>query len=157
MIYVVMGVAGSGKTTVGELLAKRMGVPFFDGDDFHPPANVAKMAAGNPLNDDDRAGWLAALKHQIDTHTAGCVVGCSALKQKYRDVLRGSLARDQLQFVHLHGTYAQLLERLHQRKGHFMKPAMLKSQFETLEPPSDALVFEVALAPDEIVARLLAG
>ncbi|MGX9714044.1 gluconokinase [Janthinobacterium lividum] len=132
--WVVMGVSGCGKSAVGSLLASTLGVPYVEGDDVHSPENVAKMAAGIPLDDADRAGWLAALRERIATASAqgdGLVVSCSALKRAYRDVLReGDPA---LRFVHLDGPRAVLESRL-QRPGHFMPASLLDSQLATLQP-----------------------
>lgn len=131
MQIVVMGVAGCGKSSIGALLAKALGVPFKDGDDLHPQANVEKMASGTPLTDEDRWPWLdlCGLTLQME---GGAVIACSALKKVYRDRIR-ALAPDAI-FIHLSGTEELLLERLSNRKGHFMKPKMLVSQLETLEP-----------------------
>jgi gluconokinase len=156
MFIILMGVSGSGKTTIGQKLARRLGCPFYDGDDFHPPENVAKMAAGAPLNDEDRAGWLAALagliRKEIENNQSG-VMACSALKEKYRHVLR--VDPDQVQFVFLRGAYDVILARMETRVGHYMKPDMLASQFQTLEEPQDALIEDVSLEPDVIVRDIL--
>lgn len=155
MVIIVMGVAGSGKTTVGEKLAAALGWSFRDADDFHPPENVAKMSAGIPLNDHDRAPWLAAIRAHIDACLArgeGSVVTCSALKAAYRRVLVADPARVKL--VHLTGDFALLAARIGSRQGHFMKPAMLHSQLAALEPPPDALAVDITPPPDEIVAHI---
>ncbi|PMQ09611.1 gluconokinase [Janthinobacterium sp. AD80] len=132
--WVVMGVSGCGKSAIGGLLAGALGVPYVEGDDVHPPENVAKMAAGIPLEDADRASWLAALRERIATARAqgsGLVVSCSALKRTYRDLLReGDPA---LRFAHLDGPRAVLEQRM-QRPGHFMPPSLLDSQLRTLQP-----------------------
>ena len=132
--WVVMGVSGCGKSAVGGLLASALGVPYVEGDDVHPPENVAKMAAGIPLEDADRASWLAALRERIATARAqgsGLVVSCSALKRTYRDLLReGDPA---LRFAHLDGPRAVLEQRM-QRPGPFMPPSLLDSQLRTLQP-----------------------
>jgi carbohydrate kinase (thermoresistant glucokinase family) len=162
VVVLVMGVAGSGKTTVGGLLASELGWPFHDGDDFHPPANVAKMARGEPLTDDDRAGWLQALSRRIhlaEVEGTGLVVACSALKRAYRDVLRGGATRTTLRFIVLHGGQALIAERLARRRGHFMPASLLESQFATLEIPTDderAWMVNVDEAPERIVADLVA-
>ena len=145
MVIIVMGVTGSGKSTVGEALAASMGCTFFDADTFHSAANKAKMSSGIPLTDDDRWPWLAAIRVQIDrlleTGESG-VFGCSALKAAYRRVLGED---DPLvQFVYLHGSEALLAERLRHRVGHFMNPALLASQLATLEEPHNAIRIEVA-------------
>ncbi|MGZ4510301.1 MAG: gluconokinase [Mycobacterium sp.] len=129
---VVMGVAGSGKSTVGMALAQRMRVPFMDADTLHPPANIAKMAAGEPLDDDDRDPWLDKVGEWLAGHRDGGVVSCSALKRKYRDRLRALCP--QAQFLHLAGSSALITSRLSARAGHFMPVALLRSQFEALEP-----------------------
>jgi gluconokinase len=133
---VVMGVSGSGKSTIGETLAARLGWRFADGDRFHPASNVAKMSAGQPLTDDDRRPWLQAIADEIDrVCKAGqrLVVACSALKRAYRDILLHG--RHDVGIVFLDGTEALIASRLAERKGHFMPPGLLASQFQTLEPP----------------------
>jgi carbohydrate kinase (thermoresistant glucokinase family) len=154
-VVLLIGVSGSGKTTVGLKLAQRLGWDFADADDFHPPTNIAKMRAGQPLTDDDRAPWLAAIRAQIDATLARgecSVVTCSALKEQYRRVLIPEPAR--VRMVHLAGEFELLLKRIEQRAGHFMKADLLRSQFETLEPPKDALTIDVARPVDEIVAEI---
>jgi gluconokinase len=145
-VLVVMGVSGSGKTTVGSLLAGRLGWPYAEADAFHSDANVAKMAAGQPLTDEDRRPWLAAIAAWIDErialHAPG-VVTCSALKRKYRDVLR----RPEVQLVYLEGSQDLIAHRLAARHGHFFRAEMLASQFTDLEPPS----------PDEAVVTVSIG
>ena len=135
-----MGVSGSGKTTVGELLAQRIGRPFYDGDDFHPAANIAKMAAGHPLTDEDRAGWLATLAADLQPWEAagGAVLACSALKESYRQTLQAGASLP-LTWVFLDTDPAVLRQRLEARKGHYMKASMLESQLETLEKPTYGL------------------
>lgn len=129
---VVMGVSGSGKSTVGAALAQRLRVPFGDGDDLHPPANVAKMTAGQPLNDDDRYPWLEAIGQWLADHHDGGVMSCSALKRKYRDQLRRHCA--DVEFLHLSGPPEVISKRQASRPGHFMPASLLQSQFATLEP-----------------------
>ncbi|QFS92213.1 Thermoresistant gluconokinase [Mycobacterium sp. THAF192] len=129
---VVMGVSGSGKSTVGAALAQRLRVPFADADDFHPPANVAKMSSGEPLDDDDRYPWLEAIGEWLATHPDGGVMSCSALKRKYRDQLREHCG--EIEFVHLYGSTEVIGKRQASRPGHFMPPSLLASQFKTLEP-----------------------
>lgn len=157
-IVVVMGVASSGKTTVAAGLASQLGRPFRDADSFHPPENVAKMSAGIPLDDADRWPWLDAIvawmneRHQADEHA---VVTCSALKRVYRDRLRTSQAP--LRLVHLSGTKAVLAARIAARQSHFMPPALLDSQYATLEIPGadeHALTIDVAKSPEAIMAEL---
>lgn len=156
--WVVMGVSGCGKSAVGSLLAEALKVPYVEGDDVHPPENVAKMAAGIPLNDADRAGWLAALRARIATARAqggGLVVSCSALKRAYRDLLReGDPA---LRFAHLHGPREMLARRM-QRPGHFMPPSLLDSQLRTLQPlqPDEAgIVLDIGQPLAVLVAQIV--
>jgi gluconokinase len=133
---VVMGVSGSGKSTIADRLAARLGWRYEDGDRFHPPANVAKMSAGQPLTDEDRWPWLQAIADEIDRLAAAgqrVVVACSALKRAYRNILVHG--RDDVRIVFLNGTQDLIAERLAARKGHFMPPGLLASQFKTLEPP----------------------
>ncbi len=154
MAILIMGVSGSGKTTVGLKLAAALGWAFHDADDFHPAANVAKMSAGLPLDDVDRAPWLAAMRAAITSTLArgeSAVFTCSALKEKYRDAVIADPARVKL--VHLAGNFQLILERMRHRE-HFMRPEMLESQFRTLEAPGDALAVDIAQTPDQIVARI---
>jgi gluconokinase len=133
---VVMGVSGSGKSTITDRLATRLGWRYEDGDRFHPPANVAKMSAGQPLTDEDRWPWLQAIADEIDRLSAAgqrAVVACSALKRSYRNILVHG--RDDIRIVFLNGTQDLIADRLAARKGHFMPPGLLASQFKTLEPP----------------------
>ena len=151
-----MGVAGSGKTTVGELLAQEMGWDFYDADAFHPPENIEKMASGIPLTDADRAPWLAALHDLISTslkENRPAVLACSALKESYRQTLLEG--NEGVQIVYLKGSYDLLWSRLSLRKDHYMKPQMLQSQFATLEEPADALRVDVSLPVHEIVQVIL--
>jgi gluconokinase len=151
-----MGVAGSGKTTIGRLVAGALDWPYFEADDFHSAENIAKMGRGEPLNDQDREPWLAAIRAKMDACRAAgqsAVFTCSALKEQYRTRL-GVGAADVL-LVHLTGDRETLLARLGQRQGHYMKSAMLESQLAALEPPRDALMLDVSLPPAEIVQRIL--
>ena len=154
-VVVVMGVAGTGKTTIGPLLAARLGVPYAEGDDFHPEANIAKMSAGTPLTDDDRWPWLDAIGAWARRRTGlGGVVGCSALKRAYRDRLRA--AAPGVVFVHLTGDRELVEERMARRQGHFMPTALLDSQFATLQPlqPDEpGVTVDVSGSPEEIAAR----
>lgn len=150
-----MGVAGSGKTTVGGLLARELGWDFADADDFHSAANIAKMAAGQPLTDEDRAPWLAALRAHAERHLAAnrsAVIACSALKESYRRILMADSPAVRL--VHLHGSRELLLSRLGQRQGHFMKPNLLDSQLAALEPSPQALTIDISRSPAELVAEI---
>jgi gluconokinase len=154
-----MGVSGSGKTVIGTAFARALGVSFVEGDDFHPPDNVQRMAAGIALTDQDRAGWLTALAARLRDATAartGLVMSCSALKRKYRHVLRADAPH--LRFVFLTGRRELIAERLANRRGHYMPPSLLDSQLATLEEPSPdehAWVYDVAASPQEIVADLV--
>lgn len=155
MIVVLMGVSGSGKTTVGQVLAQRLGWPFFDADDYHPPGNVDKMRSGVPLTDADRWPWLDALNallREQQAHGGDAILACSALKQAYRE----RLARDLpgVRWVHLYGGFALIEARLRARKDHYMPANLLKSQFDTLEPPADALTVDVTEAPDVLAQRI---
>lgn len=155
MVIILMGVSGSGKTTVGRLLARALGWQFYEGDDFHPPANIEKMQQGRPLTDDDRWPWLAALMAVIDRCLAqgtNAVLGCSALKQSYRDYLIGD--RLEVTLVYLKGSYDLLSQRLAQRQGHFMPRDLLTSQFATLEEPQQGVIVDVANAPEALVAEI---
>lgn len=156
---IVMGVAGSGKSTVGELLAERLGCDYADADEFHNPANVAKMAAGTPLTDEDRWPWLDAIADWLRQHEEqGCVVTCSALRRVYRDRLREG-APD-ARFLHLAGSPELMAERVGGRPHHFMPVELVRSQFETLEPPTDdegAVTLDASETPEEIVEGFLAG
>ena len=154
-VLIVMGVSGSGKSTVGRLLAERLGCRFEDADGYHPAANVAKMHAGIPLSDADRAPWLAALRALVASSLAAneaLVLACSALKQKYRAQLR---VDERVRFIYLHGDEATLAARAAARRDHFMPPGLLPSQFATLEEPHNALWVDVDQPPAAIVEEIL--
>jgi gluconokinase len=155
-VLIFMGVTGSGKTTVAKLFAEKTGAVFYEGDDFHPPENIAKMSAGIPLTDADREQWLKKLRKIIVRALAKkefSVLACSALKFKYREALAADDSR--VKFVHLTGPRTLIAGRLKKRRGHFMPSALLESQFAILEPPSDALVFSCKKSPKKIVAELI--
>ena len=158
-LAVVMGVSGSGKTTVGQALAARLGLEYADADVFHPQANIDKMAAGHPLDDDDRAPWLAAIGRWLHDHDAnGGVVSCSALHRVYRETLLAAAPRTR--FLHLHGPADVIADRMRTRPGHFMKVEMLTSQLETLEPLGDdepGLRVDLTLSVEEIVDAFIAS
>jgi gluconokinase len=151
MIGVVMGVSGSGKTTVGSQLAVTLNWMYYDADNFHTRENREKMSNGIPLTDEDRAEWLKKLRGLISRFIEKkqkMILACSALKESYRQILK---ANDDVRFVYLRGTYEQIEERMRQRKWHYMKPEMLKSQFEVLEEPKDVLTMDISKTPKEIV------
>jgi gluconokinase len=159
-VYVLMGVSGCGKSTVGEALAQRLGCPFYDGDDFHPPQNVAKMASGRPLNDDDRTPWLARLHDLIARHLERgetAVLACSALKKRYREQLREG--NEGLRFVYLQGDFELIWRRMQERPAHYMKADMLQSQFADLEEPGEDEAMIAGIEGDvrRIVESILMG
>jgi len=154
VIVLLMGPAGSGKTTVGELLASQLGWEFADGDSFHSPANIEKMARGVPLDDNDRIPWLYAIREAMEQWTAqqrNVVLACSALKKIYREFLQ---INSSVKLVYLKGTYELLRGRLHARKGHYATEQILKSQLADLEEPADAITIDVARSPEEIVLEI---
>lgn len=154
MLILVMGVAGSGKTLIGTKLAESLHCTFADADSFHPPANIEKMSRGVPLTDDDREPWLAAIRQALcDWQAAGecAVVTCSALKERYREYLTRDCG---VRIVYLKGDYDLVHGRLASRRGHFMKPGMLASQFADLEEPTNAIVVDISGTPEEIVADI---
>ena len=151
-IYIVYGVSGCGKTTIGKELAKNMGIPFYDADDFHPKANIEKMSKGNPLNDEDRQPWLEIISKEMYLwkQEKGAVLACSALKNKYRDTLEFE-NENSVKWIFLEGSYSLIAERMQARKNHFFKPSMLTSQFETLEKPTKGVSVSInATIPDII-------
>ena len=160
-IFVVMGVSGCGKSTVGRLLAAGLEVAYLEGDELHPPENVVRMAAGIALTDADRQPWLQALGERLATARSqglGLVLSCSALRRSYRDILRGGVA--DICFVHLQGERSLLVQRMVARSGHYMPASLLDSQLATLEPPDadeQALSFDIAQAPEAIVQAAIAA
>jgi gluconokinase len=163
MIILIMGITGSGKTTIGELLAKRLKWPFADADDFHSPANKEKMHQGIPLTDADRAPWLAAIRAQMLRWAAANengVITCSALKQSYRDFLLAADASvpnfsTQVKIIYLHGTPALIASRVHERTGHFAGESLIASQLATLEEPQHAITVDIDHTPDQIVDEIM--
>lgn len=155
MVIIVMGVSGCGKTTVGQLLADELEIPFYDADDFHPPENVEKMRSGEPLTDAERHPWLERLSREIKAwnHRGDAVLACSALRESYRQVLNPD--GEQALFIWLHGPEEVIRKRLEKRDGHYMPPDLLRSQFETLETPDNAIAVSVEQSPEEIVKQLL--
>jgi gluconokinase len=158
VVIVVMGVSGAGKTTIGRMLAASLGWEFRDGDDLHSAANKSKLRRGIALDDADRAPWLRAIRNLIETMLsagAGGVVACSALKQSHRDAIIAD--PDLVQLVYLKGSRKQIGDRIRDRTGHFMSPALEQSQFDTLEEPPDAVVESIAAAPEAIVRSIRAN
>ena len=156
MIYFIMGVSGCGKTTIGKQVAQQLGLPFFDGDDFHPLANVRKMASGQALNDDDRQGWLEAIAQEAQQQASkqGAVFACSALKDRYRRILDQGLPTAP-HWVFLKGNFDLILQRIQSRQGHFMPAHLLQSQFDTLEAPLEAFEIDISQTAQEIVKTIL--
>ena len=157
MILIVMGVSGSGKTTVGSLLAQGLGCEFFDADDFHSEANRKRMYEGSPLTDVDRVDWLNSLekllREKLEENT-NCVLACSSLKQRYREQLS---IHEKVRFVYLRGSYDQIETRLKRRKSHYMPVQLLQSQFDALEEPHEALIIDISHSPEEIVQIIRRG
>jgi len=154
--FIIIGVSGSGKTTVGKSLASSLGWEFYDADDFHPPANIAKMAEGFPLDDKDRSPWLDSLHELISSCLEADrpgVLACSALKERYRqNIMEGN---ENVQLIYLKGSYELIQSRMSTRTGHYMKPSMLQSQFDALEEPADALYVDASLPVDDIVTAIM--
>jgi len=156
--WVVMGVSGCGKTSIGEKLAAALGVPFIEGDAFHSQANIAKMTAGTALTDDDRRDWLLTLRDKLAAREGGAVLSCSSLKRAYRDLLRS--AGGDVRFAHLAGERGLLLERVSNRPGHYMPPSLLDSQLDTLEPlqPDEVgITLDIRDSQEQLVAQILAS
>ena len=158
--FILMGVSITGKTSVGTEVAHRLGIKLIDGDDLHPRANIIKMGEGHPLNDKDRAPWLERIRDaafSLEHKSEVGIIVCSALKKKYRDQIRDG--NSNVKFLFLHGSYDVILERMRQRKGHYMKESMLKSQFETLEVPGadepDVISIDINAPFDEVVERCI--
>ncbi|RNI22374.1 gluconokinase [Rufibacter latericius] len=159
MSYIIMGVSGSGKSTVGKLLAQKLQLHFIDADDHHLAPSIEKMSQGIPLTDEDRAEWLRKLNHlllEAEKTRQEVVMACSALKEKYRQVLQQNL-ENELKIVYLHGDQELLQSRLGKRKGHFMPAALLASQLQTLEVPHNALKLDVVNSPEVLVQQIQEG
>jgi len=156
LVLFIMGVSGVGKSTIGKLLSQQLSIPFFDGDDFHPEKNVKKMAKGHALTDDDRYDWLVKLnelaKDQIKENS--CIIACSALKEGYRDILKKNIEAN-VKWIFLNGSFEQILNRIKQREDHFMPSSLLKSQFDTLEIPIEAISVEVLNSPEKITEKIV--
>ncbi len=157
-VIIVMGVSGCGKSTIGRMLSDRTGIPFFAADDFHPPANVEKMASGQPLNDTDRQPWLDILADLLaeKEQDGGAILACSALKESYRRTL-GTKLTEPPRWVYLKGSQEVILARMQARKGHFMPPELLRSQFDVLEEPTEALHISIEESPEAIISAILAS
>jgi gluconokinase len=158
MIILIMGVSGSGKTTIGQHLASTLHWQFKDADDFHPPENIEKMAQGIPLTDGDRTPWLLALQHAIQIWiqtNSNVILACSALKSSYRQILYQP--SDPVQIVYLKGSFKLIQQRLNQRHGHYMKADLLESQFKALEEPEKALIVDIDQPPDTIAEQIRAA
>ena len=154
-ILVIMGVSGSGKTTIGQLLSAELICSFIDGDDFHPPVNIKKMSSGEALTDEDRWPWLEILTDKIQEciqQEQSMVLACSALKKSYREIL--CVERELVQFIYLKGNYATIVRRMQSRENHFMTKSLLQSQFATLEEPEDAIVVDISPSPSEILKSI---
>jgi carbohydrate kinase (thermoresistant glucokinase family) len=154
-IFFIMGVSGTGKTTIGKLLAAELEIPFFDGDDYHPKGNIKKMTSGIALNDTDRYGWLLALNQLAkENKNRGAIIACSALKEKYRILLKNNI-EPKARFIFLEGTYTQIKSRIDSRERHFMSSTLLKSQFETLEAPDSAITVSIMQTPEKMIQQIL--
>lgn len=156
-VFFIMGVSGTGKSTIGKLLSETLHIPFFDGDDYHPAANIEKMASGKSLNDDDRHGWLLKLNELGVTHKdKGVVIVCSSLKRKYRDLLTKDIPNHF--FIYLEGSFELIYKRLNSRENHFMPINLLQSQFDTLEvpkQPESVITVPISSTPDEIIKEII--
>ena len=154
-MIIVMGVSGCGKTTIGQALAKRLHLPYYDADDFHPQSNIDKMENAIPLTDDDRMPWLTRLANQINTweEQGGAVLSCSALKESYRNLLASKC--DEITWVYLKGSFELIQSRLEEREGHYMKSALLQSQFDTLEVPDYGIHVNIESAPEHIISEII--
>jgi gluconokinase len=161
IVILLMGVSGSGKSTVGKLLATRLGCGYFDADEFHAPEAVAKMRSGQPLDDRDRMPWLGRIAQKIEalvTDDESAVIGCSALKRRYRNILFDGIPRERIALVYLKGSYDLIRGRVAQRQGHFMPPTLLQSQFDQLEEPKadeQPIKADIAPQPEAITAAIL--
>jgi len=157
MVYILMGVSGAGKTVIGQKLADYFGIPFYDGDDFHPTENIQKMERGEPLTDEDRMPWLQILANSIQTWNqhGDAVLACSALKKAYRNKLRGKTPENEVRFIYLKGSFSLIADRLSSRSDHFMPEELLQSQFEALEEPERAITVPIDRSPEVIVQMIV--
>jgi gluconokinase len=155
MIFIIMGVSGSGKSTIGEAVSSKLGWKYYEGDNFHPAANIEKMKNGIPLNDDDRMPWLNSIRKVIEeaiSRHESIIISCSALKEKYRAILK---VDDGVGLIYLKGSYDLIKKRMEERTDHFFKPEMLKSQFDALEEPADAVQIDISNSPGMIIKEVL--
>lgn len=155
-VIIITGVSGTGKTTVGLALAERCGIPFYDGDGFHPQANIAKMSAGIPLDDEDRLPWLRAINEHIreKLRSGSLIIACSALREKYRSLISEGIAPSSVIWVHLVGDYDVIYRRMSARKGHFMNAGMLRSQFASYEAPVEGIVVNVDQGQEQVIHQI---
>ncbi len=155
MIIIIMGVSGSGKSTIAKLLAKKTGLHYYDADDFHPQSNIYKMKNGEALNDIDRKPWLLILAEKLQTweHQKGAILACSALKESYRELL--SSQSEKIKWVYLKGSFETIKNRIESRTGHFMNSKLLQSQFDTLEPPTYGIHIAIDQTPQQITTQIL--
>ena len=155
-IIYIMGVSGSGKTTIGKKLAAKMGLPFFDGDDVHPPSNKEKMKLEIPLTDEDRKDWLVKMNQAAKDQAklTGAIIACSALKEKYRAILSSGITIP-LYWVFLQGSFELIKKRMEERKDHFMPAGLLSSQFDALQIPDNCITIDISNSPDEIVEMII--
>jgi len=155
-IFFIIGVSGVGKSTIGILLSEALGISFFDGDDFHSESNILKMSNGHALDDTDRQGWLESInalaQKELDAKRS-CVIACSALKKTYRDILHKNIERN-VKWIFLDGSFKEIKKRLDKREGHYMGSKLLKTQFDILEEPKDAIRIDIKLTPDQIVREI---
>lgn len=151
-VIFIMGVSGAGKSTLGKLLSLKLSLPYIEGDDYHSPENIAKMSAAQPLTDSDRQDWLESLNQLAIAHgkVSGCIIGCSALKKKYRNILAAGI-ESTVHWIFLEGSFETIAARLQQRKGHYMTATLLQSQYEALEVPENAIRVDINMRPDEII------
>lgn len=157
MFYIVMGVSGSGKSTVGKLLSDRLNCQFYDADDFHTPNNIAKMSLGKPLTDSDRLPWLLKLQDIVSytiEQQKTAVMACSALKEQYRQIIAGKYPQ-KITWIYLRGDYNTIYKRIQLRQNHFLKESLLRSQFNTLEEPKNALILDVLLEPKIMIKQII--
>ncbi|MEZ5058750.1 MAG: gluconokinase [Saprospiraceae bacterium] len=156
LVIYIMGVSGSGKSTIGKLLAEKVKIPFYDGDDFHTNSNKEKMASGVPLSDEDRLPWLNSIRTFAfeKANSQSLIIACSALKQSYRDILSNGI-EESVKWIHLYGNHELILKRMQKRTGHFMPSELLQSQYDTLEIPENALTISIENKPEEIILQII--